>query len=64
MIERVADEHNLNLPLPPEDFAVVLSALSDGLLVHWLSDPKAVPNDLFARFIIASVIAPSASQTS
>jgi len=59
MIERIASEHQLTLPLPPKDFAIVLSALSDGLLVHWLNDAKAVPDDLFARFIIATVIAAS-----
>lgn len=56
MVEKIAEENNLTLPLPPADFAVVLSALSDGLLVHWLNDAKAVPEDLFARFIISTVL--------
>ena len=59
MIESIAEEHQLQLPLPPKEFAVVLSALSDGLLVHWLNDAKAVPDNLFARFIIATVVANS-----
>jgi len=64
MIESIAEEHHLQLPLPPEEFAVVLSALSDGLLVHWLNDAKAVPDNLFARFIISTVLANSPSTTS
>ena len=59
MVEKIADENNLTLPLPPADFAVVLSALSDGLLVHWLNDAKAVPDNLFARFIISTVLGAS-----
>ena len=42
MIEKIAEEHNLTLPLPAGEFAIVLSALSDGLLVHWLNDPKEI----------------------
>lgn len=63
MIESIAEEHQLQLPLPPKEFAVVLSALSDGLLVHWLNDAKAVPDNLFARFIIATVVANSPAAT-
>ncbi len=59
MIQHLAEEYDLTLPLPPEDFAVVLSALSDGLLVHWLNDSKAVSDDLFGRFLINTVIAAS-----
>jgi len=59
MIEQIVEEHQLRLPLPPKEFAIILSALSDGLLVHWLNDAKEVPDDLFARFIIATVIANS-----
>lgn len=61
MIEKIAEEHNLTLPLPAGEFAIVLSALSDGLLVHWLNDPKEIPEDLFARFIVATVLAVSAN---
>ena len=59
MIDKLAEEHNLTLPLPAGEFAIILSALSDGLLVHWLNDAKAVPDNLFARFIISTVIAAS-----
>ncbi len=59
MIEKIAEEYSLTLPLPAGEFAIVLSALSDGLLVHWLHDPKAIPEDLFARFIVATVLAVS-----
>ena len=57
LIARIAEENNLELPVEPIDFAVILSALSDGLLVHWLNDNKAVPHDLFARFLISTVLA-------
>ena len=63
MVEKIADDHNLKLPLPPGEFAVVLAALSDGLLVHWLNDSKAVPDNVLARFIIATVMVPSAGNT-
>ena len=63
MVEKIADEYNLKLPLPPAEFAVVLAALSDGLLVHWLNDSKAVPDNLLARFIFATVMVPSAGNT-
>ena len=63
MVEKIADEYNLKLPLPPAEFAVVLAALSDGLLVHWLNDSKAVPDNVLARFIIATVMVPSAGNT-
>ncbi len=57
MIEKLAREHELALPIPAEDFAVALQAMSDGLLVHWVNDPKAVPDDLFGRFIASIVLA-------
>lgn len=57
LITRIAKENDLKLPVEAADFAVILSALSDGLLVHWLNDTKAVPNDLFARFLISTVLA-------
>ena len=57
MITRIAEENDLKLPVEAVDFAVILSALSDGLLVHWLNDTKAVPDDLFARFLISTVLA-------
>ena len=59
MIEKIVEENNLTSPMSPTDFAVLLSALSDGLLVHWLNDPKAVPNDLFGRFLVAPAIGAS-----
>ena len=39
--------------------AVILAALSDELLVHWLNDAQAVPDDLFGRFLVATVVGPS-----
>ncbi|MAI80247.1 MAG: hypothetical protein CL917_14960 [Deltaproteobacteria bacterium] len=64
MFEKISEGHNLTLPLSPSEFAVVLSALSDGLLVHWLNDSKAIPENLFARFIVATVLAVSGNESS
>ena len=55
MIERLADEHGLELPLPPDEFSLILSAVSDGLLVYWMNNSEEVPDGLFGRFI-ASVV--------
>lgn len=60
IIQHLADENDLKLPLSSTEFAVILQALSDGLLVHWLNDAKAVPDDLFGRFLITTVLSASA----
>ena len=65
-IERVSEQHGLELPLPPSEFAIILSAVSDGLLVRWLNDAKEIPEGLFGRFvagIVASQLAASRSTT-
>jgi AcrR family transcriptional regulator len=50
-IERVADEHSLDLGIAPEHAAVVILALSNGLAIEGLLDPEAVPADLFGRVL-------------
>lgn len=64
MVEKIASEHGLSLPLPAQDFAVVLQALSDGLLVHWMNDPKAIPDDLLGRFVASIVLAATQASAS
>ena len=59
IIQHLADENDLDLPLSSTEIAVVLQALSDGLLVHWLNDSKAVPADLFGRFLVTTVLSAS-----
>ncbi|MBB4688277.1 TetR/AcrR family transcriptional regulator [Amycolatopsis jiangsuensis] len=50
-LERLADGLGLELPLPPEEFAVVLLALSNGLAVEANIDEEAVPDGLLARVL-------------
>lgn len=50
-VARVAEELDLDLPLPAEDFATVLLALSNGLGVESDIDPEGVPEDLLARVL-------------
>jgi AcrR family transcriptional regulator len=50
-VERVAEELDLDLPMPPADFALVLLALSNGLGVESSIDPDGVPDDLLARVL-------------
>ena len=59
VINKIAIEHELVLPMPTEDLAIALSALCDGLLVAGLNDAKSVPDDLLARFILTTVVAAS-----
>ena len=51
-LSRVAAETGLQLPLPAEDMAVVLFALSNGLAVESGMDPEAVPDDLLPRVMV------------
>ena len=48
-LTRLADTTGLRLPLPADEFAVVLFALSNGLAVEAGIDPDAVADDLLAR---------------
>ncbi len=50
-VERVATELDLDLPMPAEDLAVVILALSNGLGVETDIDPGGVPDDLLARVL-------------
>jgi AcrR family transcriptional regulator len=50
-VERVAEELDLDLPMPAADFALVLLALSNGLGVESSIDPDGVPDDLLARVL-------------
>lgn len=46
-IEGAARERGLSLAAPPEQLAVVILALSNGLAIEAQIDPEAVPPDLF-----------------
>ncbi|WP_326835704.1 TetR family transcriptional regulator [Amycolatopsis rhabdoformis] len=47
-ITRAAAQHGVDLPLPPEQLAVVVLALSNGLAVERGVEAAAVPDTLFA----------------
>ncbi|SEO66980.1 TetR/AcrR family transcriptional regulator [Amycolatopsis saalfeldensis] len=50
-LERLAEGFDLELPLPPREFAVILLALSNGLAVESDIDDEAVPDDLLGRVL-------------
>jgi AcrR family transcriptional regulator len=50
-LEQVSDSVGAPLPLPADQFAVVLFALSNGLGIEAGIDPDAVPDDLLARVL-------------
>lgn len=54
-LERLRDEAGVRLPLPPEEVAVVIMALSNGLAIEGGIDPDAVPDDLLGRLLAAVV---------
>jgi AcrR family transcriptional regulator len=54
VIERVAIELDLDLPYPPDQVAVGLSAAINGLAFERVADPGTVPDDLFA-FMVSSM---------
>jgi AcrR family transcriptional regulator len=51
-LTRVSADTGLQLPLPAEEMAVVLFALSNGLAVESGMDPGAVPDDLLPRVMV------------
>jgi len=48
-LSRIAEAAGVDLPLPAEDVAVVIFALSNGLGIEAGMDPDAVPEDLITR---------------
>lgn len=50
-IAHYQDEAGVDLPLPPDDLALVLRALGIGLAVEALVDPGAVRKDLYGDFV-------------
>ncbi len=50
-LSKLASVFGGTLPLPPDDLAVVLFALSNGMGVESGIDPDAVPDDLLARVL-------------
>lgn len=51
-IARLTEQTGLRLALPPDELAVVLFALSNGLAVESGIDPDAVPDDVFGKVLV------------
>lgn len=51
-IARLTEQTGLRLPLPPDEIAIVLFALSNGLAVESGIDPAAVPDDLLGKVLV------------
>lgn len=51
VIARGAERYGLTLRLTPEELAVTLLALSNGLAIEQLAEPEGVGDDLFARIL-------------
>lgn len=47
LIERATGDLALELPVPADDLAIAVLALSNGLAIERLADPESVPGDLF-----------------
>jgi AcrR family transcriptional regulator len=52
LIARGARDLGVELSIPPEQLAVVVDALADGIALQKLVDPGSVPDDLFGRALI------------
>ena len=52
-IEKRAAEAGATLPMPPKDLATVVLALSNGLAIEHLPDPRDVPERLFGDVLAA-----------
>lgn len=50
-LQRLSESTGFALPLPPDELAVALFALSNGLAVESGIDPESVPDDLFGRLL-------------
>lgn len=50
-ISQVMTQRDLTSPFTPDELAVTLLALSNGLAIEQLTDPAAVPDDLFGRLL-------------
>lgn len=65
LIEAQAAEAGLDLPVPAEDIALVVTALANGLALERLADPRTVPDRAFVDLpglVIGSVTARGAKK--
>jgi AcrR family transcriptional regulator len=60
-IRERSTELHLRPPLDPDDLATIVLALSNGLAIEYLLDPKAVPRSLFGEALLglARIVTPA-----
>ncbi|MDP9094061.1 MAG: hypothetical protein M3N95_14300 [Actinomycetota bacterium] len=63
-LTRVSEELRIDLPLPADDFAAVLLALSNGLAGESEIDPEGIPDDLPGRVLMLIAGEPSSPRVS
>jgi AcrR family transcriptional regulator len=51
LIQNTAADLNVELPIPAEQLAIAVLALSNGLAIEALADPEAVPPELFGTIL-------------
>jgi AcrR family transcriptional regulator len=51
-LTKLAVDHRVTLPLPPDELALVLIALSNGLGIEAGIDPDGVPDEVFAKVLL------------
>jgi len=51
LIQNAAADLNVELPVPAEQLAIAVLALSNGLAIESLADPEAVPPELFGTIL-------------
>lgn len=51
LVERIADDHGLELPMPPERLAVGLRAFANGMALEKLADPERVPDGVYGEIV-------------
>jgi AcrR family transcriptional regulator len=50
-LEQDAAAGNIELPLPADELALVITALALGMAMEKLGDPQGVPDDVYGRFL-------------
>jgi len=52
VVEERAAALGAELPLPPDSVSMAISALAQGLAIHRIMDPKAVPDELHGQLVV------------
>lgn len=51
VVERLADRHDLDLPIPADRLAVGLRAFANGMAFEKLADPDGVPDEVYGEIV-------------